>query len=217
MLNSMKFVIVTTPWHQGFGAGLFRGGSGNFFPEQVPAPAPAHFLKCSNLFKITSTGTVPGNTCIHIPVYSSRYLLVYFFTLENISKEVMYHTICVNYESTILAGTGAGPKWRLRLQPNIPVPGGSVSKTWPATKKYFARYRLNKIGQYKLQQVDPDPNFFQLIVWIRIHPNNNRKKTRLTVWRRTIILFLKMNFFKEYINRNFRSLRICDAMVSWYR
>ena len=34
------------------------------------------------------------------------------FSLEKISKEVMYHTICVNYVAKIAAGagTGANPK-----------------------------------------------------------------------------------------------------------
>ena len=46
------------------------------------------------------------------------------FSLEKISKEVMYHTICVNYVAKIAAGagTGANPKWRLRLHPNTPAP-----------------------------------------------------------------------------------------------
>ena len=51
----------------------------------------------------------------------------------------MYHLICVNYDydAKIEAGdgTGAWPKWRLRLQLNTPVPGGSGSETlllsWP--------------------------------------------------------------------------------------
>ena len=39
----------------------------------------------------------------------------------------MYKTIYVNYEAKIKAeaGTGAGPKWRLRLQPNTSAPGCS--------------------------------------------------------------------------------------------
>ena len=46
------------------------------------------------------TGTITNiNTCIytvHIDIVASL-----FFTLEKISKEVMYHTICVNYEAKI--------------------------------------------------------------------------------------------------------------------
>ena len=63
---------------------------------------------------------ITSNTCIFI-------VTSFFFTLEKISKEVMYHIICVNYDAKIEAGprAGAGPKSRLRLQPNIPAPGGS--------------------------------------------------------------------------------------------
>ena len=35
----------------------------------------------------------------------------------------MHYTICVNFEAKIEAG--AGPKSRLRLQPNTPAPGDS--------------------------------------------------------------------------------------------
>ena len=50
--------------------------------------------------------------CQKITSYST---LVYkvislFFTLENKSKEVMYNTICVNYEAKIEAGAGAGAR-----------------------------------------------------------------------------------------------------------
>ena len=64
---------------------------------------------------IGTVSKITSKTCI----FSS------FFSPEKISKEVMYHTICVNYEAKIEDGTGAGPKWRLRLQPNTPAPGGS--------------------------------------------------------------------------------------------
>ena len=47
-------------------------------------------------------------------------LLLLYFSLDKVSKEVVYHAICVNYEAKIEAGTGAGPKWWLRLQPKIP-------------------------------------------------------------------------------------------------
>ena len=73
---------------------------------------------------------ITNNTCI--------YTGSLYFTLEKISKEVMYHLICVNYEAKILAGAGTGPKWRLRLQPNTPAPGGSGSETlgWTTASAY---------------------------------------------------------------------------------
>ena len=40
---------------------------------------------------------------------------------------VTFYTICVHYEAKIEAG--AGPKRRLRLQPNTPAPGGSGFET----------------------------------------------------------------------------------------
>ena len=65
---------------------------------------------------------ITSNTCT---VYLVTSL---FFTLEKISKEVMFHTICVNYEAKIEAeavagtGAGAGTKRRFRLKPNTPAP-----------------------------------------------------------------------------------------------
>ena len=63
---------------------------------------------------------ITSNTCIFI-------VTSFFFTLEKISKEVMYHIICVNYDAKIEAGprAGAGPKsgsgssqiFRLRAAP----------------------------------------------------------------------------------------------------
>ena len=63
---------------------------------------------------------ITSNTC-------TVYLVTSLFcTLEKISKEVMFHTICVNYEAKIeaeaVAGTGAGTKRRFRLKPNTRAP-----------------------------------------------------------------------------------------------
>ena len=70
------------------------------------------------------------------PEFRSRPVLrqLWFFFLEaapaptpeNKSKKVIYHKVCVNYEPKMEGGAetgeraGAGPKWRLRLQPNSP-------------------------------------------------------------------------------------------------
>ena len=45
---------------------------------------------------------ITSNTCIIVPSL--------FFILEMISKEVMYHTICVGCDAKIEAGAGTGPK-----------------------------------------------------------------------------------------------------------
>ena len=67
------------------------------------------------------------NSCILI------YLLVYFlvFTLEKISKEVVYLTICVNHEAKLKLEPEPGQSDGSSLQPNAPALGGSSSETLP--------------------------------------------------------------------------------------
>ena len=58
------------------------------------------------------TTVVPATLlCILYTVY----IIIIF--LAKISREVMFLTICVNYDAKIEAGAGTGPKSRLWLQP----------------------------------------------------------------------------------------------------
>ena len=86
----MKKTACAIPWAcwQGFRLRLWEF----FFLE--PARASEIIICVSNISKITIT-----------LVYLFTSL---FFTQDNISKESMYHTICVNYEAKIEAGVGAG-------------------------------------------------------------------------------------------------------------
>ena len=89
---------------QGFGAGLFFGGSGsgNFFIRSrlrlmVKENMILEFLKTD--YKLSK---IRSNTC---PSTCRSYFM---FTLEKISNDVKFHSIFVNYKTNNQGG--AGPK-----------------------------------------------------------------------------------------------------------
>ena len=112
--SSLFHSLFFTTSNQGFGAVLFCGGSGNFFPG-AGSGFSAHKLLL--LFStVNQVPTITCNTCIYC-IYSFH--LVFYSTVEKISTEVLYrtiYTICVNYSAKIEAWVRAGPKWRLRLR-----------------------------------------------------------------------------------------------------
>ena len=85
-------IITGTTTGQGFEAGMFWGGSGseNFFPRLRLLRTK---LFCT-FFEVLKYVLKQLVTLVYI-------VASLYFTQEKISKEVIYHTICLNYEAKI--------------------------------------------------------------------------------------------------------------------
>ena len=136
------------------------------------------------------------NSCILI------YLLVYFlvFTLEKISKEVVYLTICVNHEAKLKLEPEPGQSDGSSLQPNAPALGGSSSETLPVAMCLIFLVFLPSRSNSKR----PPKSIGYVRSWINIKGNWNISK-----------LFSFVDFFPFYYQQ--KSMLRSRSFFVWLR